>query len=73
MIDRFLGDAFGVLSCPFLEYCSEPKMVQNSTPKTSQCHYNCFGEYIYIYIYICARLPIHTLNNWSVQSEVPIY
>ena len=22
MIDRFLGDAFGVLSCPFFEYCS---------------------------------------------------
>ena len=40
--DRFLGDAFRVLSCPFWS-------------TALQCG---------------ARLPIHTLNNWSVVSGV---
>ena len=43
MIDRFLRDASGDLSCPF---CST----------VLQCD---------------ARLPIHTLNYWTVQSVVP--
>ena len=43
MIDRFLGDAFGVLSCQFWSI-----ILQSS-----------------------ARLPIHTLNYWTVQSVVP--
>ena len=43
MTDRFLGDAFGVLSCQFW-----------STVLLSG-----------------ARLPIHTLNVWTVQSVVP--
>ena len=44
MINRFLGDAFRVLSCPFW-----------STVR--QC---------------VARLTIHTLNYWTVQSGVPV-
>ena len=43
MIDDFLGDDFGVLSCQFL-----------STDLQSG-----------------ARLPIHTLNCWTVPSVVP--
>ena len=43
MIDRFLGDAFEVLSCSFWS-------------NVLQCG---------------ARLLIHTLNYWTVQSEVP--
>ena len=44
MIDRFLGDAFGVvLFCKFWS-------------SVLQCG---------------ARLPIHTINYWSVQSVVP--
>ena len=43
MIDRFLEDAFGVLS---RQFCST--VLQSG-----------------------ARLPIHTLNNWTVQSVVP--
>ena len=43
MIDRFLGDGFGVLSCQFW-----------STVLKS-----------------CARLPIHILHYWTVQSVVP--
>ena len=40
MIDRFLGDAFGVLSCQFWS-----TVLQSGV-----------------------RLPIHTLNYWTVQS-----
>ena len=43
MIDRFLGEAFGVLSCQFYSI-------------VLQCD---------------ARLPIHTLNYYTVQSVVP--
>ena len=43
LIDRFLGDAFGVLSCPFWT-------------TVMQCD---------------ARLPIHTLNYWTLQLVVP--
>ena len=43
MIDRFLGDAFGVLSCQFWS-----TVLQSG-----------------------ARLPIHILNYWTVQSVVP--
>ena len=43
MIDRFLGDAFVVLSCQFWS-----TVLQSG-----------------------ARLPIHTLNYWTVQSVVP--
>ena len=43
MIDRFLEDAFGVLSCQFWS-----TVLQSG-----------------------ARLPIHTLNYWTVQSVVP--
>ena len=43
MIDHFLRDASGVLSCPFWS-------------TVLQCG---------------ARLPIHTLNYWTVQSVVP--
>ena len=42
MIDRFLGDAFGVLSCQFWN-----TVLQSG-----------------------ARLPIHTLNYWTVQLMV---
>ena len=43
MVDRFLGDAFGVLSCQFWS-----TVLQSGV-----------------------RLPIHTLNYWTVQSVVP--
>ena len=43
MIDRFFGDAFGVLSCPFWS----------------------------TFLQCGARLPIHTVNNWTAQSVVP--
>ena len=43
MIELFLGDAFGVLSCQFWS----------------------------IVLQSGARLPIHTLNNWTEQSVVP--
>ena len=43
MIDRFLGDAFWVLSCQFWS-------------TVLQCG---------------ARVPIHTINCWTVQSVVP--
>ena len=43
MIDRFLGDAFGILSCQFWS-----AVLQSG-----------------------ARLPIHTLNYWTVQLVVP--
>ena len=43
MIDRFLGDAFGVLFCQFFS-----TVLQSG-----------------------ARLPIHILNYWTVQSVVP--
>ena len=43
MIDRFLGDAFGVLSCQFWS----------------------------IVLQSGARLPIYTLNYWTMQSVVP--
>ena len=45
MIDRFLGDVFGVLSCQFWS-----TVLQSG-----------------------ARIPIHTLNCWTVQSVVPVF
>ena len=45
MIDRLLGDSFGVLSCPFWS-------------TVLPCG---------------ARLPIHTLNYWTVKSLVPVF
>ena len=45
MMDRFLGDTFGVLSCQFWT-----TVLQSG-----------------------ARLPIHTLNYWTVQSVVPSF
>ena len=44
VIDRFLLDAFGVLSCQFWS----------------------------IVLQAGARLPIHTLHYWTVQSVVPV-
>ena len=44
MIDHFLTDAFGVLSCPFWS-------------TVLQCG---------------ARLPMHALNYWTVESVVPV-
>ena len=43
MIDPFLGDAFGILSCQFWS-----TVLQSG-----------------------ARLPLHTLNYWTVKSVVP--
>ena len=67
MTDRFLGDAFGVLSCPFWSSVLQVLLGSRYTPYTTlPCSQRC----LFFLSGVCLTVTLHIVDRGSIMYAV---